>query len=163
MNNQAITVKSLEEADKLFLKRTNGSVGTMTFRIKPSLFARERIVIISRNQPIVTIELNKITEAKGEQSMNNNLVQQHKEYCDNLNKVYAQKNEKYGDSFGISVRQYGNIAALTRISDKFHRMEQLILSRKDGSDTDERLEDTLLDMANYCIMTAMELKNKEEN
>ena len=91
----------------------------------------------------------------------NNKVQQHSEYCKNLNKVYEQKNKKYGDSFGISIHKYGLISALTRISDKFNRLEQLILNHEDGSDTDERLEDTLLDMANYCIMTAMELKNKK--
>lgn len=86
------------------------------------------------------------------------LVEEHKELCDELNKTHKLKNEKYGDSFGSSVREFGYIAALTRISDKYNRMKQLILSKEDGSDTDERLEDTLLDMANYCIMTVMELR-----
>ena len=155
------TFRTHEDAEEFFMKESNGQPMEMVFQIKPNNLSKGQFMRMYRAQPRIDIT-NLTDNLKGEQSMNNNLVQQHKEYCDNLNKVYAQKNEKYGDSFGISVRQYGNIAALTRISDKFHRMEQLILSGKDGSDTDERLEDTLLDMANYCIMTAMELKNKEE-
>lgn len=84
----------------------------------------------------------------------------HEKLCNELNETYKVKNTKYGDSFGSSVQEFGYIAALTRISDKYNRMKQLILSKEDGSDTDERLEDTLLDMANYCIMTVMELKNE---
>lgn len=88
-----------------------------------------------------------------------NKVQQHKELCDHINQVYKEKNEKYGDSFGISVRKYGLVAALTRISDKFNRFEQLILSRSEGT-SDESLMDTCLDAANYFLMTAMELENQ---
>lgn len=88
-------------------------------------------------------------------------VQRHKELCEQLNTVYAQKNEKYGDSFGISVQKYGLIAALTRMSDKFNRLEQLILTHSDGT-ADESLIDTLLDLSNYTIMTVMELENRAE-
>ncbi len=86
-------------------------------------------------------------------------VQRHKELCEELNKIYAQKNEKYGDSFGISVQKYGLIAALTRMSDKFNRLEQLILTHSDGT-ADESLIDTLCDLSNYTIMTVMELENR---
>ena len=68
--------------------------------------------------------------------------------------LYAKKNKDYGDSFSKSLSKYGSIAALTRISDKFNRLESLIL--KGSSDiTSEKLEDTLIDLASYCIMTKM--------
>ena len=89
-------------------------------------------------------------------------IQRHKELCEKMNKTYTQKNEKYGDSFSVSVQKYGYVAALTRISDKFHRFEQLILSKKDGSDTDESIIDTCLDAANYFLMTVIELESDEE-
>ena len=66
----------------------------------------------------------------------------HMELCKYLNHIYAIKNQKYGDSFSVTVQKYGIIAALTRLSDK-------------------SIRDTLLDMANYCIMTVMELDQKE--
>ena len=91
----------------------------------------------------------------------NDLVTEHKNICESLNAVYELKNSKYGDSFGQSVREFGYIAALTRISDKYNRIKQLILTEQNGNDTDESLEDSLLDLANYCIMTTMELNNKK--
>lgn len=75
-----------------------------------------------------------------------------------MHKTFGAKNEKYGGSFEISLDKYGMIAALTRISDKFNRVENLILNNDAGT-ADESLIDTLLDMANYCVMTAVYIKN----
>ena len=86
-------------------------------------------------------------------------IKRHKELCEQMNAVYTEKNKNYGDSFGISIKKYGMIAALTRISDKFNRLEQLILTRSDGT-KDESLIDTMLDMANYCLMTVMEIEDE---
>ena len=73
--------------------------------------------------------------------------------------TFAIKNEKYGNSFEVSVDKYGLIAALTRMSDKFNRAENLILNNDEGT-SDESLMDTLLDLANYCVMTAAYIENK---
>ena len=98
-------------------------------------------------------------ERKGEVEPTNDAVQ-HMELCKYLNNLYATKNKKYGDSFSITVQKYGIIAALTRLSDKWQRFETLILTKDPGT-PDESIRDTLLDMANYCIMTVMELDQKE--
>ena len=84
-------------------------------------------------------------------------IREFKKIANELAELYAQKNTAYGDSFGRSVEKYGNIAALTRISDKFNRLENLML-HPDVNEDDERLEDTLRDMASYAIMTILELK-----
>ena len=81
--------------------------------------------------------------------------------ADKEKEIYKQKNEKYGNSFDKSVEKYGLISALTRISDKFNRLETLILSHSNGTD-DESLIDTLMDMANYCNMTILALENENE-
>lgn len=82
------------------------------------------------------------------------------ELLDELNRTYWQKNTAYGDSFHRTVRQYGLIAALARIADKFHRAEHLILAP--GTDiNDESLRDTLMDLAGYAIMTAAELEGND--
>lgn len=85
-------------------------------------------------------------------------IERHKELCEEIHQTYIQKNEKYGNSFTTSVQKYGLIAALTRISDKFNRIETLILNREDGSDTDESLIDSCLDCANYMLMSVIELE-----
>ncbi len=82
---------------------------------------------------------------------------------ENMGDIFTVKNKKYGNSFENSLDKYGMIAALTRISDKFNRIENLILTNDEGTD-DESVIDTLVDMANYCVMTAVYMKGaKEEN
>lgn len=85
-------------------------------------------------------------------------VESVKEQFEIMLKTFAVKNKKYGNSFEISIDKYGIIAALTRLSDKFNRIENLILSGDSGTD-DESVVDTLIDMANYCVMTATYMKN----
>lgn len=88
-------------------------------------------------------------------------VKRHKEIVDELNRVYEQKNTDYGDSFAESVREFGIVAALTRISDKYNRFKRLALGNRNLVG-DESIRDTLLDMANYCIMLSMILEKDEE-
>ena len=80
-----------------------------------------------------------------------------------LTQTYIAKNKDYGNSFGNSVEKYGLISALTRISDKFNRAENLILNREERQVKDESLIDTHGDMAAYCIayciMTIIEIEN----
>lgn len=85
-------------------------------------------------------------------------VQQFKQIANEMAELYEKKNHDYGNSFGISIEKYGKIAALTRISDKFNRLESLMLG-KEQKVQDEKLEDTLKDMASYCIMTLIEMRN----
>ena len=92
----------------------------------------------------------------------NDLVVQHLEICNKLNQIYEQKNKAYGDSFGETFNKLGIISAVTRISDKYNRLVNLA-TNPDINKGDEAIEDTLLDMANYCIMTYMELKKWNTN
>ena len=45
-----------------------------------------------------------------------------KQITTEMSDLYARKNHDYGDSFGTSIQKYGPIAGLTRISDKFNRL-----------------------------------------
>lgn len=62
-------------------------------------------------------------------------------------KVFMAKNKDYGDAF----ERHGVIGCLIRIGDKLDRLQTIT----DNSITyveDERLEDTLLDLANYATI-----------
>ena len=83
-------------------------------------------------------------------------VTQHYAICQKLNQVYKAKNHDYGDSFGDTYKKLGIISAVTRLSDKMNRLMSLAVSH-DAQVKDEKIEDTLLDMANYAIMTLIEL------
>ena len=88
-------------------------------------------------------------------------VKQHREYVDLLHRTYVRKNNDYGDSFSESMDEYGLTSALIRMGDKLSRLKSL-----NKSETvmvrDESLQDTLLDLANYAIMTAIWLKEQDE-
>ena len=79
-----------------------------------------------------------------------------------LTSQYCRKNEAYGDSFGKSIRRYGIISALTRMSDKWNRLESLLVDKNKNNVNDESVDDTLLDLATYCIMTVLATRSKDE-
>ena len=83
-------------------------------------------------------------------------VTRHYAICQKLNQVYKAKNHDYGDSFGDTYKKLGIISAVTRLSDKMNRLMSLAVSHE-AQVKDEKIEDTLLDMANYAIMTLIEL------
>lgn len=86
-----------------------------------------------------------------------NKIEQFKQIAEDLGNLYEKKNTAYGDSFGNTYNKLGIISAVTRISDKYNRLCNL--ATNPNIDTlDESIEDTLRDMAAYCIMTLIELK-----
>ena len=85
-------------------------------------------------------------------------LKMHADLCTQMHELCVAKNKRYGDSFSKTVQHYGLISALTRMSDKWNRIETLILSRADES-ADESLIDSLTDLANYCIMTVCEIQD----
>ena len=89
-------------------------------------------------------------------------VARHYAICQKLNAVYKAKNHDYGDSFGDTFKKLGIISAVTRLSDKMNRLMSLAVAH-DAQVKDEKIEDTLLDMANYAIMTLIELGYEPEN
>lgn len=90
-----------------------------------------------------------------------NKVKMHESICKELNKTYEKKNHDYGDSFNETFNKLGIISAITRITDKYNRLVSLCtLPEHERKVKDESISDTLLDMANYCIMTEMALREK---
>lgn len=94
------------------------------------------------------------------QEVKTSKIDRHFELVTGLNKVYEAKNHDYGDSFGKSYAKYGIIAALVRMEDKWNRLNSLAMGEKQMVN-DEGLKDTLLDLANYCVMTVMELEGEQ--
>lgn len=87
-------------------------------------------------------------------------VQRFMDITTNMAKTYAAKNHDYGNSFEQSCNKFGIIAAVVRMGDKMNRLESLVVKRAEVKD--ESIKDTLLDLANYAIMTVMWLNNKKE-
>ncbi len=84
-----------------------------------------------------------------------------KDYTNHLAETLLEKNQAYGDSFTKSVDKYGLSVIGVRLSDKYNRIEHLI-THHEFKENDESLEDTLLDMAGYSILSLKYLKEHED-
>ena len=86
-------------------------------------------------------------------------VQIHGKVCQELTEIYKKKNADYGNSFENSLDKHGLIAAIVRMDDKMSR--GINLNKADEQlVNDESVRDTLMDLANYAIMSVMWLDNK---
>lgn len=82
------------------------------------------------------------------------------EILEELRKTYEAKNADYGDSVGDTYKKFGDVSFLTRITDKYNRILSLADRGECGQVKDEGLNDTILDMANYCILWVIERGKK---
>lgn len=76
-----------------------------------------------------------------------------------MNSLYEKKNHDYGDSFTKLCNEFGLVSPITRLSDKLERLKTL--SKNLNEVEDEKIEDTLLDLANYAVMTLVWLNNEK--
>jgi len=80
----------------------------------------------------------------------------HKELQD----IFVKKNTDYGNSFEESLEKHGLIAAIVRMEDKMSRLNTL--SKNEALVKDESIIDTLKDLSNYALMSAVWLEQGEE-
>ena len=74
-----------------------------------------------------------------------------KDITDKCVKVYEVKNADYGNSTTKTYELFGDVSYATRLNDKINRVNNLL---KNGNQAvnDESIDDTILDIANYCIL-----------
>lgn len=83
-----------------------------------------------------------------------------KEIAKGMIETFVKKNHDYGNSFDKSLDKFGFVASVVRMGDKMNRIESLIY--KSSLVKDESIRDTLLDLANYAVMTVMWMDNQKD-
>lgn len=83
-----------------------------------------------------------------------------KDLLDEMHEMYKKKNADYGDSFKKTHLQFGEIAGLTRISDKVNRLVSLSKKTPDSQNYESK-RDTYMDLANYCLMQVLVMESTE--
>lgn len=78
---------------------------------------------------------------------------------DELLSIFEKKNADYGNSFEESLEKHGIIAAIVRMEDKMGRLNSLTKKGTEQKVSDESLIDTLKDLSNYALMTAVWLED----
>lgn len=79
-------------------------------------------------------------------------VQEFTNLTQEMAQTYEAKNADYGNSFDKSLDEFGIVASLVRMTDKLNRAKQL--NHKEAR-VDESMRDTLMDLANYAVMTVL--------
>lgn len=80
--------------------------------------------------------------------------------CKQMSNLYYKKNEDYGDSFSKSFKEYGLTMSCIRLEDKLNRLKAFNKNRKIEVKS-ESIRDTLIDLANYAVMTIIEIDRME--
>lgn len=96
--------------------------------------------------------------------------QKYMEVIEKLKNTFLKKNHDYGSSVKKNYdkfESYGKNEGLKyvfgRIAEKHDRLENLIYGNHTNQVTDEPIEDTLLDMANYAILAAVSVQEHKTN
>ena len=78
-----------------------------------------------------------------------------------LTDIFKKKNADYGNSFEESLEKHGLIAAVVRMEDKMLRLSTLSKNESEQLVKDESIIDTLKDLSNYALMTAVWLEQTQ--
>lgn len=79
-----------------------------------------------------------------------------KSICNELLETYRKKNADYGDSFAKLFKKRGMIYPIIHLEEKLNRIEAL--QDKNNDVSGETYIDSLKDLANYAILTLIELQ-----
>lgn len=88
-------------------------------------------------------------------------IREHKKIVMGLHKLFVRKSTDYGRSTHDTYQKYGLTSFLVRLEDKLNRARTL--STQSALVDDEKIEDTLLDMANYAILAVIELRGDRQD
>lgn len=86
-----------------------------------------------------------------------------KSLTDKMNDVFKKKRNDYGPTTSETYDRFGPVSMLIRMYDKLGRLDNLLVKNKDN-EVNESIDDTLLDLANYALITLLEVhKRRLEN
>ena len=74
--------------------------------------------------------------------------------------TFKAKNQDYGNSFSNLFKECGMTYAYGHMKEKLERVKSLM--KDEAKVKGEGMKDSLKDLANYAILTIMELERKEE-
>ena len=105
-----------------------------------------------------SIELIKITVPQDKAYLVDESVKTFADIVGEMTTLYAKKNHDYGNAFGEIIKEVGLPYGVGKLKEKLKRIETLINSK---AEVNESLEDSLIDLACYTVMTLNYLKQKK--
>lgn len=99
-------------------------------------------------------------EDKSEADSNKEGADRFKEITDKMLETYKSKNKDYGDSFHKLFEECGMTYAYGHLAEKLERINSL--RKNEAKVKGESMKDSLYDLANYAILTIIELEKTEK-
>ena len=87
-------------------------------------------------------------------------IDPHARVLQELHDTYLCKNADYGDSFAALYADFGLTYAVAHIAEKTARIRALL--KHTANVSGESMRDSLMDLANYAILTVMEIDRGSE-
>lgn len=73
--------------------------------------------------------------------------------------LYEKKNQDYGNAFGELFNEYGLNYSIMHLHEKLNRIKSV---HKNNNANNESIKDSLIDLANYAVMSIVELNNQSD-
>lgn len=118
-----------------------------------------------RGKKEYTVPECKVVKVEENESKNKiNSEHEHNDFdgiCRDLMALHERKNKDYGNAADASYREFGIVSYVIRLNDKMNRLKSLTKPGVIQEVKDESVEDTLMDLAAYAIMTLESIRNKD--
>lgn len=88
-------------------------------------------------------------------------MSKHKALLNTLADTYRTKNADYGNAFSDLYKEIGIVYAYAHLAEKLHRIKSLMTHKE--LVTGESMRDSLLDLANYALLTIIEVDREKES
>lgn len=92
---------------------------------------------------------------------NDSSVEKFRKMCEEMAQTYRNKNATYGDAYSDGFKRFGATQLVSRIYEKYCRVENLLCHKADNKVPDESVKDTLTDMAVQCLVLRMLIEDND--
>lgn len=79
-----------------------------------------------------------------------------------MSATFAKKRHDYGPSTTETWIKFGPVSMITRMQDKLNRAYNLLCGKDSAAVSSESVYDTIMDLANYCIIALIEIEKERE-
>lgn len=80
-----------------------------------------------------------------------------------MSDTFAKKRKDYGQTTTETYDKFGPVSMLIRMHDKMGRLDNLLGRAQENKVLNESIEDTLLDLANYALITILEMRKRQSD
>ena len=168
VSNEVEEESTSENEEPVILDEPHKAIEELNEAIKERDDKEEEIRVLSlelqkyKNDLNIALDDRQKLECLLHDSIHN--VDESKEFRDIIEKMiqlHTSKNKDYGNAFSQSYDEFGAVMSIIRINDKLNRFKTLV--RQNSEVKTESITDTLIDLANYAVMTIMEIENDSKS